>query len=392
MTEVAPPYRRPGETDHVKCHSCAQPNEPDARICPKCGASLVAPRRGTALVLTLLAPFWGLGVGHVYAGRFWRGLVWAVATTGWFVPFALLARPIGGAVGYRVFIVLAVAGAFVVWAAAIVDLRRLPLSGAHRVDTWRVVLAAFGFFVLERASALALRAWVLEAFKTPSGSMIPSILVGDHLFVAKSSRPGSLDRGTVIVHAFPEHHEQDFIKRVIALPGDELLVKNGHPWINGWEVPSCKVGRYSYAEPDSVVPRHDGDLFVEFLGAHAYLTFYDSASGAFPELQGPWTAKAGEVWVMGDNRNNSHDSRMWWGGQGGGVPFEMIRGPALFLWLSVNDRGVDGSRFGQDIDRAVLPGDASALQPHLDACLKARPPADKALPPAAAAAAARPRD
>jgi signal peptidase I len=84
---------------------------------------------------------------------------------------------------------------------------------------------------------------------------------------------------------------------------------------------------------------------------------------------------------MGDNRNNSHDSRMWWGGRGGGVPFDMIRGPALFLWLSVGDHGVDGSRFGQDIDRPTLPAAARALQPGLDACLEKRPPVDKALPP-----------
>jgi signal peptidase I len=381
MPDVAPPYRRPGETDHVRCHSCEQQNDPDATNCRKCGVSLVAPKRGTALVLTLLAPFWGLGVGHVYAGRFWRGFVWAVATTGWFVPFALLARPIGGAIGYAAFAVLAVVGAIVVWAAAIVDLRRLPLSGARRVERWRVVVAAVGFFVLERVAAFALRAWVLEAFKTPSGSMIPTVLVGDHLFVAKSARPSSLERGQVIVHAFPERPEQDFIKRVIALPGDELLVKNGHPWINGWEVPSCKVGRYSYEEPEAMMPAHSGDLFVEFLGTHAFLTFYDSASAAFSAVQGPFTAQAGEVWVMGDNRNNSHDSRMWWGGRGGGVPFDMIRGPALFLWLSVGDHGVDGSRFGQDIDRPTLPAAARALQPGLDACLEKRPPVDKALPP-----------
>ena len=60
---------------------------------------------------------------------------------------------------------------------------------------------------------------------------------------------------------------------------------------------------------------------MEYLGPQSLLTFYDKASGAFPENQGPYFAKDGEVWVMGETTaNNSHDSRMWFGGQGGGVP------------------------------------------------------------------------
>jgi signal peptidase I len=243
--------------------------------------------------------------------------------------------------------------------------------------------------------ALALRAFVLEAFKIPSGSMIPTLQVGDHIFVNKfiygpaipfthsrlwSSLPPK--RGDVMVHAFPEHPEQDFIKRVIAIPGDKLEARNGHPVINGWEVPHCYVGEYSYVENESPVPNHDGDLFVEYLGEAAYLTLYDHATGGFPEYQGPFLAKPGEVWVMGDNRNNSHDSRMWWNGAGGGVPFENIRGRAIFVWLSVNEGKVDWSRFGAPVmGRPRLPPDMHALQPALDKCLKDRPPLDKTTPP-----------
>ena len=72
-----------------------------------------------------------------------------------------------------------------------------------------------------------------------------------------------------MVFAFPENMEQDFIKRVIALPGDKLEAKNGHPWINGWQVPNCFVGVYSYMELDSPVPTHEGDLYVEYLGAES---------------------------------------------------------------------------------------------------------------------------
>jgi signal peptidase I len=237
------------------------------------------------------------------------------------------------------------------------------------------------------AVAFALRAFVIEAFKIPSGSMIPTLMVGDHIFVNKFSYGPAIPythsrvwtsmppkRGDVMVFAFPEHPEQDFIKRVIAIEGDKLEAKSGHPVINGWPVPSCRVGAWSYEDYDSPVTRHEGDLYVEYLGNEEYLTFYDRYSGAFPEDQGPYFAKKGEVWVMGDNRNNSHDSRMWFGGRGGGVPFENIRGRALFVWLSVSDSGVDWSREGAPVmGRPRLPPSARALQGDLDECLKNRP-------------------
>jgi signal peptidase I len=243
--------------------------------------------------------------------------------------------------------------------------------------------------------AMALRSFVIEAFKIPSGSMIPTLQVGDHIFVNKFTYGPAIpftkkrfwqnmppNRGDVMVFAFPEQPAQDFIKRVIAIPGDKLEARNGHPWINGWEVPHCYVGVYSYTEVDVPVPTHEGDLFVEFLEDEAYLTLFDRQSGGFPEYQGPFEVKPGEAWVMGDNRNNSHDSRMWFGGQGGGVPFENIRGRALFVWLSVPPTGIDWSREGVPVmGRPRLPTAMKKLEPALDKCLRERPPIEKTTPP-----------
>ncbi|HEY2369082.1 MAG TPA: signal peptidase I, partial [Polyangiaceae bacterium] len=107
--------------------------------------------------------------------------------------------------------------------------------------------------------ALLLRTFVVEAFKIPSSSMVPTLLVGDHIFVNKFSYGPAIpytkariwtrmppSRGDVIVFAYPENMEQDFIKRVIALPGDRLETDEGHPVINGWKVPSCLAGSYAY--------------------------------------------------------------------------------------------------------------------------------------------------
>lgn len=243
------------------------------------------------------------------------------------------------------------------------------------------------------AVAMALRAFVVEAFKIPSGSMIPTLEVGDHIFVNKFTYGPAIpftksrlwtrmppERGDVMVFAYPEQPEQDFIKRVIALPGDKLEARSGHPIINGWEVPSCLVGEFSYTASDSGGKR-SGDLFVEFLEDEAYLTLFEHGDRA-GDNQGPFYVKPNEVYVMGDNRNNSHDSRMWWGGAGGGVPFENVRGRALFVWLSVSDVGIDWSRLGAPVmGRPRLPTAMKHLEAPLTKCLRERPPLDKTSPP-----------
>lgn len=127
----------------------------------------------------------------------------------------------------------------------------------------------------------------------------------------------------------PGQEGQDFIKRVIALPGDTLEVRHGQPIINGWKVPRCSAGKYPYG-PNDGNSADAGDLFVEFLADEAYLTVYED--GGSLGYEGPFKVQPGEVYVMGDNRNNSHDSRRWRGGKGGGVPFDNIQGRAMRVW------------------------------------------------------------
>ena len=252
------------------------------------------------------------------------------------------------------------------------------------------------------AVALILRFFVIEAFKIPSGSMIPTLMIGDHIFVAKYAYGPLLprsdtrlydalppDRGDVIVFKFPENKQQDFIKRVVALPGDTLEAVDGRPVLNGWLVPHCKVGKANM--------KHGlrGHVYLEYLGENSYLTMYDDPfnsivckadrdcggvrvcrSGFCGVLQGPYQVKRDEVWVMGDNRNNSHDSRSWKGGVGAGVPFQNIKGRAMFVWWSWDPRG------GVALDRIFVnvmgppklpPAVPDGLAQGLKKCLAERP-------------------
>ena len=240
--------------------------------------------------------------------------------------------------------------------------------------------------------AMSLRAVVIEAFKIPSGSMRPTLQVGDHIFVTKFTYGPMLptgrvltemppDRGDIIVFEYPDldlnNDRQDFIKRVIAIPGDTLSTKGGHPSLNGWRVPNCAVGEYDY-QGDDGSRGGTGELFMEFLGESTYLTLYDHERQN-DAVQGPYEVPPGEVWVMGDNRHNSKDSREWdnsHGTKGAGVPFENIKGRAWRVWFPTNRMFVDV------MGRPILPdGVAPELMEGVERCLAERPPLEATLPP-----------
>jgi signal peptidase I len=233
---------------------------------------------------------------------------------------------------------------------------------------------------------LCLRAFFIEAFKTPSPSMAPTLLVGDHFFVMKSAY-GWFDselpaRGNVIVFRFPERPEQDFVKRVVGLPGDRLLFKGGEVYINGWKVPSCEVGKVTL--PGGEAPQ-EGTLRVEYLGAHAYLIFHDQRNQVPPEFdeQGPYDVADDQVFVIGDNRENSHDSRGWYEGRGGGVPRGHVKGRAGPIWMAFGAQGIVWSRVGTSVDDppACLEFLSKATCEAIARCVAQRPPMSATSPP-----------
>jgi signal peptidase I len=287
-------------------------------------------------------------------------------------------------------------------AAEIVE-RRLK---RWRKSELREYTESIGFAV---AVALILRFFVIEAFKIPTGSMIPTLMVGDHIFVAKYAYGPLLPRsdsrlysrlppkrGDVIVFKYPENKAQDFIKRAIALPGDTLEVIDGRPIVNGLLLPNCYVGKLD------VTLGARGHLYLEYYGDAAYLTMFnerqqegrcdqdldcpggDQCRAQFcGAVQGPYRIMPGELWVLGDNRDNSHDSRAWQGGIGAGVPLGNIKGRAMFVWWSWDQH--DGLKFDRlavnVMGTPTLPRGAEALEPALQQCLRNRPPLAETTPP-----------
>jgi signal peptidase I len=186
------------------------------------------------------------------------------------------------------------------------------------------------------AIALLLRAFVVEAFQIPSGSMIPTLEVGDHIFVSKFayglvvpfSNKKILEfrqpaRGDVIVFKYPQDPTIDYIKRVVGLPGEKVELRHNEVFINDKPMPREHVGPYR----DEATEERDSELWHETLGDKQHEALQDPTR--LPQNYGPIVVPEGNVFVMGDNRDNSSDSRVW-----GTVAHDLIKGKALVVWWS----------------------------------------------------------
>lgn len=199
--------------------------------------------------------------------------------------------------------------------------------------------------------ALVVRTFAYEPFNIPSGSMIPTLLIGDYLFVSKFSYgysryslPWSLplidgrilasdpDRGDVAVFKLPSDNETDFIKRVIGLPGDRIQVKDGILHINGEPVKRKRVDDHSV--PLGVIGEATVTEYIETLPNGRQHRIWERSDQEFYDNTPVYTVPDGHYFMMGDNRDSSQDSRAM--GVVGFVPFENLVGRAEFLFFSHN--------------------------------------------------------
>ncbi len=212
--------------------------------------------------------------------------------------------------------------------------------------------------------AVGVRTFLYEPFNIPSGSMEPTLLVGDYLFVSKYSYGyskysmpfapdifggrlfGSLPkRGDVAVFKYPRDPSVDYIKRIIGLPGDHIQVKHGQLFINGHECPREPMGNYD-TDDNGYVQREK--LYMETLpngvrheilkatdgSDDSRLPGFDPAKDFDPNNTIEYVVPPGHVFAMGDHRDNSADSRFM--NAVGFVPVENLVGRAEFLFFSID--------------------------------------------------------
>jgi len=202
-----------------------------------------------------------------------------------------------------------------------------------------------------------LRSFIVEPFRIPSGSMLPTLHLGDFILVNKAAYglrlpivyrkvvpTGEPERGDVMVFRYPENPKINFIKRVIGLPGDKVKVVGRTVYINGEQL-----------EQELVDANHQAADLRGGYPSNRYLEQIDDVKHDILQRKGGRGSKGfdgvvpqGHYFVMGDNRDNSRDSRYW-----GFVPEDNLVGRAFFIWFSwdvVKGGGVNWSRIGSVID------------------------------------------
>jgi signal peptidase I len=251
---------------------------------------------------------------------------------------------------------------------------------------------------------VVLRAFIFAGFHVQSTAMWPSLLPGDRIVVRRDAygRAHRVPaRGDLVVFRHPEQPQKDDVGRVIGVPGDTLTVEDGAVFINGWRIPTCVAG---VAEVQVEGKTRAGIVVVELLGDTAYLVFHDPPAHSHEptedtesparDNEGPFTVADNEVFVLGDNREHSEDSRHWFEGHGRGVRVDAIKGRASSVWMSsspspapsASSEGarVPSSRVGWSLTGAPScpAGFPEATCSAVERCLANRPPRETTTPPA----------
>ena len=199
--------------------------------------------------------------------------------------------------------------------------------------------------------ALLIRSFIFEPFNIPSGSMKPNLLVGDFIFVSKYSYgfskhslpfsipliPGKIfskspERGDVVVFKTPENNRTDYIKRVIGLPGDKIEIKNGIIFINGSEILRKKLN--DFIDTDNNTTNKRVRMYKEYF-FNKEMNILDIVDNGIADNTQQFNVPEDHFFVMGDNRDNSQDSRFI--STVGFIPYENLVGKAQFIFFSLEN-------------------------------------------------------
>ena len=250
---------------------------------------------------------------------------------------------------FSFFLVLASLVTGIIWGGYLLFLKLSKIDPSTREEPL-LVEYAHSFFPIVFI-VLILRSFIAEPFRIPSGSMMPTLLVGDFILVNKFTYGIRLpvlynkvvemnlpERGDIVVFRFPKQPEVDYIKRVVGIPGDRVSYYNKTITVNGKEAGQVSLGSYQGVGQGKNMT--GAEHFVEDLTGveHSILVKH-----GLPSVEGVFVIPEGQYFVMGDNRDNSNDSRYW-----GTVPEENLVGKAFFIWMSWDwdHKGVGFDRIG----------------------------------------------
>jgi signal peptidase I len=222
-------------------------------------------------------------------------------------------------------------------------------SGPRKQSVLENILSLF----LSLLVVFAIRSSVVEAFKIPSGSMIPTLLTGDYIFVNKFAygfnfpfsdwvmdAPLTLihrdppKRGDIVVFKYPKDESIYFIKRVIGTPGDTIELKDKTLYVNGKEFEHVELDAkaadaiFSHMQ-ESKYSQSSLKIYNEHLDTKTHWIMLDTSTYSTNSF-GPVTVPSDSLFCMGDNRDFSNDSRFW-----GFVPYKNVKGKAMVIWLSL---------------------------------------------------------
>lgn len=227
--------------------------------------------------------------------------------------------------------------------------KQLAEEEPEKLSAGKKFAKEFKSIVLIVVAVLAFRSTFFEPFKIPSGSMIPTLMIGDFILVNKFSYgfkvpftdwfgdpvyvtgPDKPDRGDIIVFKYPKNPDLNYIKRVVGLPGDTVQIIDKVVYVNDEPIPVEEIGGEEIMEDmDEKFKRFNFKFFETKTGGHDHVTMVDEDNvyiANFNKIVVP----EDRYFVMGDNRDFSADSRIW-----GFVPFENIKGEAVMIWFSLS--------------------------------------------------------
>lgn len=276
------------------------------------------------------------GFGQLYNGQLNRALQI-------YLTFCLLALPVTTIIALFipvrlmvVFLLVVTAFTIAVWVFGIVDAwKTARRHRSYLVKPWQTGSVYLSVFLICGLTLLPLMTFYIrdhqvQAFRTPSGSMIPSVMPGDFIFTNKSYNcphcRRSIERGDISVFVFPNNRSRIYIKRIIGLPGDTVSSESGIVKVNG------------VALSEEILSNSTANIMETLDGRH-WSVRTSTVSDDFSTQ-----VKPGHVFVLGDNRTKSNDSRTF-----GQVPMADVLGRAQQIWLSKGDSGFRWGRFGKSL-------------------------------------------